>query len=60
MLPLLSCSSNILSHLATLIVNLTFTFLCQMQREQATDLALAGQTNSTTYIFLASQGPKGI
>jgi hypothetical protein len=46
--------------LSNINCELNFHLLCQMQREQATDLALVGQTNSTTYIFLASQGPKGI
>jgi hypothetical protein len=52
MLPLLSNSSNILPHLATLNVNLTSPcrfFWNECREEQAESLALAGQTSSSTY-----------
>lgn len=47
-LPCLSNSSNILSHLAILNVNLTFPFCVECGWEREKDLALAGQTNSVT------------
>jgi hypothetical protein len=50
-LPFFSSSSNILSHIATLNVNLTFLFCAKCRGERATDLALVGQTSSTTCIF---------
>jgi hypothetical protein len=56
MLPFLSSSSNILSHLATLNVNLTFPFCVECRGERAIDLVLAGQTNSVTYIFSGFAG----
>jgi hypothetical protein len=56
MLPFLSSSSNLLSHLATLNVNLTFPFCAECTGERAADLASAGQTSSTTYIFFDFAG----
>jgi hypothetical protein len=51
MLPILSSLLIILLHLATLNMNLSFPFLCRLQGERAAGLALAGQTNSSTYNF---------
>jgi hypothetical protein len=48
MLPFLINSANILSHLATLNVNLTFHFYTECRWEWAEDLSLVGQINSTT------------
>jgi hypothetical protein len=56
MLPFLMSSSNILSHLATLNVNLTFPFCAKCRGERVADLALAGQTSSATYIFSGFAG----
>jgi hypothetical protein len=58
MLPFLSSSSNILSHLATLNVNLTFPFCVECRGEQAADLALAGQTSLATCIPFGFAGAK--
>jgi hypothetical protein len=41
-------------------MNLAFPFCAECRGERAVDLALAGQTSSATYIFLALQGPEGI
>jgi hypothetical protein len=52
MLPFFSSSSNILSHLTTLKVNLTYScrfFLTDCKEEQAEDFAFVGQTSSTAY-----------
>jgi hypothetical protein len=56
MLPFLKSSSNILSHLATLNVNLAFPFCAECRGERAADLALAGQTSSVTCIFSGFAG----
>jgi hypothetical protein len=56
MLPFLKSSSNILSHLATLNVNLVFPFCVECKGERAADLALAGQTSSATCIFSGFAG----
>jgi hypothetical protein len=58
-LPCLSNSSNILSHLAILNVNLTFSFCVKCGREQTEDLALAGQTSLATGDFFGSWGLGG-
>jgi hypothetical protein len=58
MLPFLNSSSNILSHLATLNVSLTFPFCAENRGERAIDLALAGQTSSATCIFFGFAGAK--
>jgi hypothetical protein len=58
MLPFLSSLSNILSHLATLNVNLTFPFCTECKRERGEDLALAGQTSVVTCNFFGSVGAK--
>lgn len=51
MLSFLSNSSNILSHLATLNVNLTFPFCAKCRWEWAEDLVLVGQTSLATCNF---------
>jgi hypothetical protein len=56
MLPFLKSSSNILSHLATLNVNLAFPFCTKCRGERAADLALLGQTSSATCIFSGFAG----
>jgi hypothetical protein len=58
MFPFLSSSSNILSHLATLNVNLTFPFCAKCREERAADLALAGQTSSATCISFGFAGAR--
>jgi hypothetical protein len=58
MLPFLSSSSNILSHLSTLNVNLTFPFCVECRGERAADLALAGQTSSAACITFGFAGSK--
>jgi hypothetical protein len=57
MLPLFTSSSNILSHLATLKVNLTS--FCQFfstgcKEEHGEDLAFVGQTSSVVHIYVDS------
>jgi hypothetical protein len=57
MLPFFSSSSNILSHLATLKVNLISScrfFGTGCKEEHAEDLAFVGQTNSVVYTFMDS------
>jgi hypothetical protein len=56
MLPFLSRSSNILSQLATLNVTLTFPFYAECRGERVADLALAGQTSSSTCISFGFAG----
>jgi hypothetical protein len=56
MLPFLNSSSNILSYLATLNVNLALPFCVECMGEREADLALAGQTSSTTCIFFGFAG----
>jgi hypothetical protein len=51
MLSFLSNSSNILSHLATLNMNLTFPFCTECKGERAENLALKRQTSSGTCNF---------
>jgi hypothetical protein len=58
-LPCLSNSSNILSYLAILNVNLTFSFSVECGWERTEYLALAGQTSSTTCDFFSSWGLGG-
>jgi hypothetical protein len=59
MLPCLSNSSNILSHLGTLNVNLTLPICVECGWERAEDLALAVQTNSATCNLFESWGLGG-
>jgi DNA primase large subunit len=53
MLTFLSNSLNILLHLATLNMKLTFPFCIECKGERAKQLALASQTRSTTCNFSA-------
>jgi hypothetical protein len=56
LLPCLNNSSNILSHLIILNVNLTFSFCVEWGWARTQDLALAGQTSSSTSYFFDSWG----
>jgi hypothetical protein len=58
MLLFLSSSSNILSHLTTLNVNLTFPICAECRGGRALDLALTGQTSSVTCNFFSFTGAK--
>jgi hypothetical protein len=56
MLPLFISSSNILSHLATLKVNLNSYqyFWTDYKEEHAEDLACVGRTSSAVYTYVHS------